>query len=354
MITFKKIDLFTATREEWNNYHKIRREFHLEEFPNEPITSDKATEIMKCGYAKGFHLVVGNFLIYDNNKLVGLLSYDYYGKDAPSYKGNEKIVHFDISLLRNYRRKGIGTKSLQLLIDQCEPVNKSIFITETTLSDVKGFFKHIGAPIAQTAFRSKLLFSDVDMDMITTWIKEAEVNNPDSKAMIIDGVKPEKYIKEIVKSFNLSGNDEPKGDLETGDDVMSEKSVRNEEQVNISAGVKDLMGIVIEKDNKISALTHVKIYPGKEKLLSQSFTGVPEEYRGRKLGKWIKAKMIQYITSQYPESEAIVTGNADSNAPMLHINIALGYKKYKEEFIAQITLENIKGYLNSKITTITT
>ena len=155
-----------------------------------------------------------------------------------------------------------------------------------------------------------------------------------------------------MESFNQSGRDEPKGDLETGDDNLSVETLRNGEKVNALAGVKDIMGIIIEKDGKISALSHVKIYPGKEKLISQSFTGVPRQYTGRKLGKWIKAKMVDYITSQYPESEAIITGNADSNGPMLHIKTTLGYKKYKEEYIAQITLESLRTYLNTKSTSV--
>lgn len=124
MITFKKIDLMSATREEWNDYHKIRRAFHAEEFPNEPITSNKAKEIIGTGYAKAFHLVDTLYLIYEGKNLIGTLSYDFYHKDSPSYKGNEKVVHFDVTLLRSYRRKGIGTKALQLLADQCEEYNK--------------------------------------------------------------------------------------------------------------------------------------------------------------------------------------------------------------------------------------
>ena len=42
MIVFKKIDLLTATREEWTYYHKVRRQFQNEDFPNEPIMSDNA------------------------------------------------------------------------------------------------------------------------------------------------------------------------------------------------------------------------------------------------------------------------------------------------------------------------
>ena len=66
------------------------------------------------------------------------------------------------------------------------------------------------------------------------------------------------------------------------------------------------------------------------------------------LGKWVKAKMIEYLVTRYPDTEAIITGNANSNAPMLYINTTMGYKKYKEGFVGQIKLEKVKEYLQSK------
>ena len=63
--------------------------------------------------------------------------------------------------------------------------------------------------------------------------------------------------------------------------------------------------------------------------LEQELTGVSCEFRGRGLGKWLKAKMILHIKDTYPDVKRIITGNAEANAPMLSINERMGFKKYK-------------------------
>ena len=70
-------------------------------------------------------------------------------------------------------------------------------------------------------------------------------------------------------------------------------------------------------------------FPDKQMMLNQNLTGVKEEYRGRGLGKWLKAAMLEWIKEEYPEVQIIVTGNATTNAPMLAINKRLGFKEYK-------------------------
>ena len=61
--------------------------------------------------------------------------------------------------------------------------------------------------------------------------------------------------------------------------------------------------------------------------VQQMLTGVKNEFRGRGLGKWLKAEMMFLIKEQFPNAKFISTGNADSNAPMLSINKRMGFKR---------------------------
>ena len=56
----------------------------------------------------------------------------------------------------------------------------------------------------------------------------------------------------------------------------------------------------------------------------QDLTGVQEKYRGRGLGKRLKAEMIFQIRDNYPEAKFISTGNAMLNKEILSINQAMG------------------------------
>ena len=67
--------------------------------------------------------------------------------------------------------------------------------------------------------------------------------------------------------------------------------------------------------------------------------------RGRGLGKWIKAAMLEHIRKVHPEAQWITTENADSNAPMLKINRELGFRPYQSESLWQVPVDQVLALL---------
>lgn len=129
---------------------------------------------------------------------------------------------------------------------------------------------------------------------------------------------------------------------------MTLEQYREMESTDINSGRTNLTTLVIEENGEISGITQLQVFPCREKFLSQGLTGVPIKYRGRKIGKWIKTTMLKYVKDNYPKAEAIVTDNAETNAPMLYINNKLGFKMYKPMIRAEISLNDLQSYFNSK------
>lgn len=71
--------------------------------------------------------------------------------------------------------------------------------------------------------------------------------------------------------------------------------------------------------------------PDTQYWIAQELTGVKPEYRGRGLGKWLKAEMLFHIKENLLETNFIHTGNADFNAPMMSINNSRGFKRHLTE-----------------------
>ncbi len=348
MVHFKKIDIFSSSPEEWRLYHKFRHLFHSENEPEEPFLDDKTIEEFIKVDIINSGMEVSVFRMYDNDAVIGSFYYGFFLESSKSYCGNEKIVRFEIQLLKKYHHHGIATKALQLMVKDCEKKEKSVFVSEFQNIHYKPFFEAIGGTIAQTNAESKLTFSTIDISMIKNWITEAEKANPETRVEIIKDRIPEYLEDEFAKTFNETIQLIPRDNMESKALTFDVDSLRNMEKTDESVGALSIKAVAIEKDGRISALTRVKILPGRENFLSQGLTGVPLKYRGRKLGKWVKAKLILYIMNNYPDVEAILTGNAESNAPMLHINTKLGFKKYKESITGQIHLERLNSYLESR------
>lgn len=347
MITFKKIDFFTASKEDWIPVHTFRRQFKKEEFPEDPITEDHSWEISEIGYLKNYQMNHAYYIICSDNKPIGIITYQYFDKESASYKGNEKILFFEIQILKAFRNKGIGSKALKILLDPIRKANKSILITETDVISSKGFVEKTGGKITQIFANSKLVMNDLNKNLLQRWVTEASKNNPETDIYFLDNGIPEKFIEAFAIAFTDTGNDQPKDSDELGQETVTAEMIRNEIANNQAAGIKVLSCITVEKTGEVSALSQIKMFPGREEHLAQNLTGVPEMFKGRKLGKWVKSYMLLNILEKYPNTKAIITGNSDSNGPMLHINNSLGFKKYKEAFVAQITSEQLELFLKS-------
>jgi GNAT superfamily N-acetyltransferase len=100
-----------------------------------------------------------------------------------------------------------------------------------------------------------------------------------------------------------------------------------------------------EPTGKLVGFTEVFWNPAQPKTVNQGDTGVRPEHRGHALGKWLKAAMLARILRERTSAEDVRTGNADSNAPMLGINRALGFQPYIAHTAWQVSVERVRSYL---------
>ncbi len=348
MITFRKFDKLTISKSEWAVIHQYRRQVHSDDTPDDPIINDSTFEEQMKGQIIMLKMKAFDYGIHDDKKLVGLFSFVFFNESSPAYKTNEKIVMFQIEMLKEYRKRGIGSKALKILVDTCEKYNKEIFITNSQIPETNKFFDSIGATIAQRAVEKRLAISNLDWVLIDQWINEGESINPETKVENYVGPIPDEYINEFVTIYNESANSLPKDKLESGDMKISIEEFRKKEQIDLITNVVTLTTLAIEKSGEISGFTILKKFPGKETQFDQNSTGVLMKYRGKKIGKLVKASMLKFVKDNYPNTRAILTKIAESNEAMIAINQKLGFKKHREYVTAQVSLQQLKSYLISK------
>jgi GNAT superfamily N-acetyltransferase len=81
-------------------------------------------------------------------------------------------------------------------------------------------------------------------------------------------------------------------------------------------------------------------------LVEQWDTGVDPAHRNLGLGRWVKAAMALRLKETYPDVVRIDTENAGSNAPMLSINIEMGFKPILVQNVWQGDLTTVRESLS--------
>lgn len=352
VIEFKVFDPKTVTREDWNRYHVFRRLRSKETNPDDPINPDEVAERSIMQDYENEMVIAERYMILDSqedgtSKQIGLFVIGTLTEKNPSYETNKQLAQFDLAILKEYRRKGIATRTLQYCIEFAKKNDKRLLITGTSEKDGKEFLQHIGASLALAGKENRLVMNEVNWDMVHQWITEGESLNKTTKLITCTEI-PEEIIEQYAKFYTEINNQQPLGDLDVDNLKITPETLRIREKDFRELGYTSYTKITIEADGEISGMSEMIRKPGEETILSQGLTGVKETHRGRKLGKWLKSSMLNEMKEKYPQVKVVKTGNADVNAPMLSINHRLGFKPYKETNLAQISLEALEKYYNKK------
>ncbi|MHA2207134.1 MAG: GNAT family N-acetyltransferase [Candidatus Thorarchaeota archaeon] len=315
-IELRPFDPFKATAAEWKNYHQFRYKRYPEFAPGDPITSDIAVEESLRTLRKEQHIETHTVHLKEKpNEQIGLLRLAVMRKDSASYEDNKHICEImGLSLLKPYRRKGIGSQLLKKVREFAVKHEKNLIISFTSEDDGKAFMRKLKADEALSGIQNRLSLESLDWDMVKQWAKEGPERSPESKLEFFYET-PDDIIEEYCAIYTEVMNQAPRDELKVGD------------------------------NGDISGLTELIHLPSKVPLIFQDLTGVPEKYRGSGKGKWLKAVMLLRVREEYPDIKTVVTGNATSNAPMLSINERLGFKVHRESIGYQIELKKLEKYL---------
>ncbi|MEO7804161.1 MAG: GNAT family N-acetyltransferase [Actinomycetota bacterium] len=323
-----------ASRDTWDRYHVFRRIRHAVERPDDPVRSDEATEL-DLKYVSPFN-EVRRVLVVDGEEVVGYCVASRHTPASPDYEENKHIMRTYAEILPSHQRKGIGIEWASRVKQIAAGWDKSLVTIWTEEESGNAFLTKIGAEPKLFENENRLDLGALDWDLVDRWIEEGAKRSPGSKLEFHDTRFPAVLYDEYCPVYTEITNDMPLEELEMGAEVYTpERWVDVTKWLDQTGGSHHTF-LVREEDGQISALSDILHNPDTETLVYQWATGVLRQYRGRGLGKWVKAAMLKFIRERYPEARFIVTYNAKSNAPMMAINNALGFKAYRQETAYQI------------------
>ena len=312
---------------------------HDEVRPEDPFYPDEL-ERMRILSDQKFETIHA-FEVVDGDKMVSWFRSAVTKRGAPGYDTNRFFLWCTFSVLAPYRRRGIGRSHLPVLLELMDRDGCHTLTLESEEEPGHAFLGWLGAAKKSEGAENRLHIPEVDWAMIRRWIDEGEKGSPETKLEVYDDHIPDALLEEFAPQFSALLNTMPWDDLDHGEIVATPEVLRHEYERMDLAGLKHHTVLTREPNGVISGMTDITWAPHRPKILSQLFTGVRPDARGRGIGKWLKAYMLDRMHRLYPDAEWISTGNADSNGPMLAINKRMGFKRHRWGAEYQITRDKL-------------
>lgn len=323
----KFFDPQIASDEVWESYLDFNELIQREFFPDDPLPSRNTIKEIIQNPNPNFKNFRWLAFLRDNEKVIGSGNLIFYTETSPVYQENINIAFGEISVHQEYRRQGIGTEILKKIVKKTNSAGKTI-LQGGTISEVgKVFCQRYGGKVALVEEISRLKMVNIKWDLIKKWIWEGQKK---AKGVTLNRfeVVPEESIEEYCNLYSEVMNQTPKGDLEWEfKETPTTRRLKEKRYKNLKNFWTTK--ITLENDGNISGLTETFYRSDQPSILHQGLTGVKEKYRGRGLGKWLKAEMIRYVKESFPNVQFIYTDFAITNAPMIEINKRLGFRLYK-------------------------
>ncbi|WP_299429909.1 GNAT family N-acetyltransferase [uncultured Meiothermus sp.] len=262
---------------------------------------------------------------------------------------NQHIAPFSIDVLPEFREQGLEVKLLGKITEVAEREGRSLLISSTNSRVPSGeaLMRELGAEKALESHTNQLDLLELDRKLIEQWIGKAAERAGGFELLFWEGAYPEKHLAAIAELMEVM-NTAPRGSLQVEDFKMTPELLRQIEQATFATGNRRWTMVAQEKSSgRFAGYTELSWNPRRGQILNQLGTGVLPEYRNFGIGRWLKAAMLDRVLRELPEARFVRTGNADSNAPMLKINHALGFKPYTAEAQWQIETTRVREYLDN-------
>ena len=271
------------------------------------------------------------WLLKYDERVIGFSILNVRNKDSPSYEKNKHIAYFQMRIQKEYRRNGLGLELLKKIMTKAKEF-EAITTLQNNTSYESGFAfcTKLNGILCLESSENRCYIKDVDWALMLEWKEQGQIRaKQDGRSLLWFEKCPEDIIEEFCKVYTETMNEQPFGELESRPLITPETLRKSEEDFEKLNSTWHAV-ISREKNGAISGVTDIIFAANRAHRIEQELTGVKKEYRGKGLGKWLKAEMLFFIRKKYPNVKFISTGNADANAAMLSINTRMGFKLHQQ------------------------
>ncbi len=246
------------------------------------------------------------------------------------------------------RGKGYARQLCEVVFETLDQNGRKRLDTSITLgAESEGFAESFGLKKVLVDHRSRLQISDVDADLMGSWIARASERASDYELLYLESPYPDELVKKYCDLAFIM-NTAPRDDYEMEDWVLTPELWRDTEAKNEARAADLHTYIAVHRaTGDFAGYTTIQTDRLQPDQAWQWDTGVHPDHRNKGLGRWLKAALLEKAMAEHPAVTRIDTWNAGSNEPMLAINVAMGFKGILESAAWQGSLATAREKLGA-------
>ncbi len=247
----------------------------------------------------------------------------------------------------HHRASGYGRAIATAMVDAAEADGRTRFAVGIPDGrSEEALARRAGMKSAYREKVSRLVFDEIDWELMESWMLRAAERASDYELLFLRSPVEDKYL-EVFCDLMFVMNTAPREDYIEEEETMTPEIWRDLEAKFGVEGERDILTYVArhKPTGEFAGYTTVAQKRLQPDLVDQWDTGVDPKHRNKGLGRWVKAAMALKLREMYPRVRRIDTENAGSNAPMLSINIEMGFKPILIQNVWQGDLATIRTNL---------
>jgi GNAT superfamily N-acetyltransferase len=250
---------------------------------------------------------------------------------------NLHLVHLWAWVPPRFGRRGHGTALVTYAEQHARDLGRRTAVTQTWIGDdgrsgYRPFAERLGYSLAQTQVERR---QPLPMDEGTLARLEADASSHSEGYTLrtVVGPIPDELVPGFLDLYNRMNVEMPTGDIELEEGRRTPEVQALQEDELREAGRTRLTVLAYSPDGEAVAYSNVVTGapdsddPGAD----QWATIVRPDHRGHRLGLAVKCALTRAIQEHFPDVEYVRTQNAETNAPMVAINEALGFEIHSIE-----------------------
>jgi GNAT superfamily N-acetyltransferase len=252
---------------------------------------------------------------------VGFYAVTLHLKDNIDVLGCELVVHPD------HRGQGHGSALLASLVALAGELGRKRLLTEMPMNGPGApWARARGARRVMETMHRRLDLTNLDTPVHDALLDDARAHAAGYTLLQWTSPVPDEHLAGCAVLEGKMSTDVPLDDLDWEPEVYDVDRMRRRNEMIAARGMGQFTSAARhDATGEIVAMTTLTRMDTLPDHADQWETIVLEDHRGHRLGFLLKIENLRFAQREQPRLRFVDTVNSDSNAPMLRVNLALGF-----------------------------